>query len=170
MPLTDLVPAAFGLLLHVPDRANIPTPLRPGDFNLDAFPDLLLVVANSTAHDGGLLAGSRGTQAKILENVPCSRGLAGCSGNAERTFKLGGGKGWEVFDQIWDTTGASWIDIDEDVGHLCRPALLTLRGAWISCFNVGARKRNTKSPLSATIYITMPSSSRLTVSDILKYC
>lgn len=29
---------------------------------------------------------------------------------------LGQGKGWEALDEIWDVTGASWLDVDDDVG------------------------------------------------------
>ena len=58
---------------------------------------------------------------RILENVPCGKGVAGCATDRRvpgaRGFKDGrGSSGWEVLDDIWDVQGVSWIDIDDDVG------------------------------------------------------
>ena len=48
--------------------------------------------------------------------MPCGKGVAGCGGKKDgRGFKVGSGTGWEVLDDIWDTTGASWLDVDDDV-------------------------------------------------------
>lgn len=54
----------------------------------------------------------------MVENVPCGKGIAGCDarGHGRRGLRLAGGKGWEVLNEIWDVSGASWIDIDDDVG------------------------------------------------------
>jgi integrin alpha FG-GAP repeat containing protein 1 len=107
------------LLLHAPGDPSIPLPIRIGDYNVDGFPDLLLTIHNSTAAPGGgVLAGSRkaGTQVKVLENVPCSKGVAGCEGKKDgRGLKVGSGSGWEALDEIWDASGASWLDVDDDV-------------------------------------------------------
>ncbi|ORX36662.1 hypothetical protein BD324DRAFT_626704 [Kockovaella imperatae] len=105
------------LLVNVAKSPSIPLPLRPGDFNLDGFPDLLLTVSNSSAvpHGGVLGGSSTGTQVKILQNVPCARGVAGCGkSNKGRGFAVGNGKGYGDLDHIWDAQGASWIDIDDD--------------------------------------------------------
>jgi integrin alpha FG-GAP repeat containing protein 1 len=85
---------------------------------VDGYPDLLLTVVDPKAKTfSGILGSQEGSQARILRNVACGRGLPGCdAGGQERTFSVGQGKGWEAMEEIWDVTGASWIDIDDDVG------------------------------------------------------
>jgi len=57
-----------------------------------------------------------GHQVRILENEPCGNGVAGCEGRkGGRGFKVGTGSGWEILDDIWDVSGASWLDVDDDV-------------------------------------------------------
>jgi len=117
IPLSSILPTSGDpqLLLHVPGEPNIPLPLRPGDFNVDGFPDLLLTIHNSTAAPG-VITRKAGHQVRVLENVPCGNGVAGCEGRKSgRGFKVGGGSGWEVLDDIWDASGASWLDVDDDV-------------------------------------------------------
>jgi integrin alpha FG-GAP repeat containing protein 1 len=104
------------LLLHVPGEPKIPLPLRPGDFNIDGFPDLLLTIYNSTAAPGGITGRKAGHQVRVLENVPCANSVSGCEGRKNgRGFKVGSGAGWEVLNDIWDVSGASWLDVDDDV-------------------------------------------------------
>jgi integrin alpha FG-GAP repeat containing protein 1 len=78
-----------------------------------------MTIHNSTAApSGGVLAHSRkaGHQVRVLENVPCGKSVAGCEGRGDRRgFSVGSGKGWEVLDEIWDASGASWLDVDDDV-------------------------------------------------------
>jgi integrin alpha FG-GAP repeat containing protein 1 len=117
IPLSSILPSSGDpqLLLHVPGEPNIPLPLRPGDFNVDGFPDLLLTIHNSTAAPG-VITRKAGHQVRVLENVPCGNDIAGCEGrNKGRGFISGGGSGWEVLDDIWDASGASWLDVDDDV-------------------------------------------------------
>ena len=99
--------AIFGsspdMLLHVPDQPLIQLPIRPGDYNIDGFPDLLFVTSQS------------GTRASLVESVPCDKGIAGCNGSEKRGWKVGKGKGWGILDEMTDVTGASWVDIDDDV-------------------------------------------------------
>jgi len=117
IPLSSVLPSSGDpqLLLHVPGEPNIPLPLRPGDFNVDGFPDLLLTIHNSTAAPGALTR-KAGHQVRVLENVPCGNGVAGCEARKNgRGLKVGGGSGWEVLDDIWDASGASWLDVDDDV-------------------------------------------------------
>ena len=110
----------IGLLIHPLTTPSIPLPLRPGDHNIDGFPDLVIIVANSTGSPGGIFGTSRrsGTQVRILENVPCGKGIAGCDSahSTRRGLRVAAGRGWEALDEIWDVSGASWIDIDDDVG------------------------------------------------------
>jgi len=109
------------LLLHVPGEPTIPLPLRPGDFNVDGYPDLLLTIQNSTAAPGKVRGHKAGHQVRVLENVPCGNGVAGCEGRkGGRGFKVGMGNGWGVLDDIWDVSGASWLDVDDDVSIFLR--------------------------------------------------
>jgi integrin alpha FG-GAP repeat containing protein 1 len=123
IPLASILPTSGDpqLLLHVPGDTNIPLPLRPGDYNVDGFPDLLLTIQNSTAAPGSGIINSRktGHQVRILENIPCGKGVPGCEGKKDgRAFKVGSGIGWEALDDIWDANGASWLDVDDDVGSV----------------------------------------------------
>lgn len=115
--LSAIIPGTTGFLLHPPGEPNIPLPLRLGDYDVDGFPDVLAVTSNSTARHGGVFRGSSGTQARVIRNVKCGKGVAGCDehGRGRRGFVLGQGKGWEVLDYYWDVEGASWIDVDDDV-------------------------------------------------------
>lgn len=106
--------------MHPPHDPSIPLPIRVGDYNIDGYPDLLLLFYNITAAPPGPFGGRKsGTQVKILENVACSTsggGVRGCERGHQRGLRLGFGKGWEALDGIWDATGASWMDLDDDVG------------------------------------------------------
>jgi len=102
------------LLLHVPGDPSIQLPFRPGDYNVDGFPDLLMTISNATA-SSGIFGGSKGTQAKIIHNVDCKNGVPGCEGKGRRGFQVGGGKGWKALDRLVDVVGASWVDVDDDV-------------------------------------------------------
>lgn len=75
---------------------------------MDGFPDFLFVTSNGTKS-------SRSTQVKILENVPCAKGIIGCKKGVKRGWRLGHGKGWDALEGITDAVGASWLDLDEDV-------------------------------------------------------
>lgn len=115
--LFQSAPSVPDLLMHAPGDPNVQLPIRPGDFNVDGFPDLLFTISNDTAvHTSGIFGGSKGTQARVLENVPCKKGVPGCAGKQKRGFEVKSGKGWEVLDHLVDVTGASWVDIDDDVG------------------------------------------------------
>jgi integrin alpha FG-GAP repeat containing protein 1 len=104
------------LLLHPPSQPLITLPLRLGDYNVDGYPDLLIVAVDpSTKPANSLFASKEGTEARILRNIPCSRGLPGCDEGQGRTFVVGTGLGWAALDTIWDVTGASWIDIGDNV-------------------------------------------------------
>ncbi|WWC89342.1 uncharacterized protein L201_004263 [Kwoniella dendrophila CBS 6074] len=124
IPLSTLLSVSedstAGILLHPPNSPNIPLPIRPGDYNVDGFPDLLLTVHQTVKRStGGILGGSQDVdQVKVLVNIPCSKNVPGCDKNAKgkRGFKVGSGNGksWEALHSIHDAQGASWIDIDDD--------------------------------------------------------
>lgn len=108
------------LMLHAPGDPSVQLPIRPGDYNVDGFPDLLLTISNATAvTHSGIFGASKGTQVRVLENVGCKKGVPGCSGRAQkRGFHVAGGKGWEALDRVVDATGASWVDLDDDVSAM----------------------------------------------------
>nr|XP_019007302.1 uncharacterized protein I203_00900 [Kwoniella mangroviensis CBS 8507]OCF70763.1 hypothetical protein I203_00900 [Kwoniella mangroviensis CBS 8507] len=104
-----------GFLLHPPNQPDIPLPLRPGDYNVDGFPDLLLTVHTSIKGGNGILGDKEVNQVKILVNTPCGKNIPGCSvKGTKRGFKVGSGKSWAALDGIYDAEGASWIDVDDD--------------------------------------------------------
>lgn len=110
IPLSELLPDSPnpGILLHPPSDSSILLPLRPGDFNVDGFPDFLFIISDDTKS-------SESTQVKILENTPCAKGVIGCKKGTKRGWRLGHGKGWYDLEEITDAVGASWLDLDEDV-------------------------------------------------------
>jgi len=75
---------------------------------------------------------------RILENVPCGNGVAGCEGRkGGRGFKVGTGSGWEILDDFWDVSGASWLDVDDDVSTCVDSEwgmMLMFRVLWTSWF------------------------------------
>ncbi|OWT41807.1 hypothetical protein C362_00168 [Cryptococcus neoformans Bt1] len=109
IPLSELLPDSLnpGILLHPPSDSSILLPLRPGDFNVDGFPDFLFIISDDTKS-------SESTQVKILENTPCAKGVIGCKKGTKRGWRLGHGKGWYDLEEITDAVGASWLDLDED--------------------------------------------------------
>ncbi|WRT66340.1 uncharacterized protein IL334_003295 [Kwoniella shivajii] len=118
IPLTTILSleadSTAGILLHLPGKTHIPLPLRPGDYNVDGFPDLLLTVVTSTK--GGVLGNKEANQVKVLVNVPCGKDVAGCeaSSKGKRGLTAGTGKSWDALNGISDAEGASWIDVDDD--------------------------------------------------------
>lgn len=107
------------LLLHPPNTPNIPLALRTGDYNIDGYPDLLLIISNATAIPASGVFGTAkpGTQIRVLENIRCGKQVPGCDNGQSRSFKVRTGKGWEVLGELWDVTGASWLDVDSDVSN-----------------------------------------------------
>jgi integrin alpha FG-GAP repeat containing protein 1 len=117
VPLVDLFPPSSSdptpslLVFDTTFNPPLPVPVRLGDSDLDGFPDALLV-----------LVGGRGAQKtrtpKLVENVPCDAGVAGCGGREGQD----GARGWkavrkgvDAFERITDARGVSFLDMDEDV-------------------------------------------------------
>ncbi|KAH9170778.1 hypothetical protein EDB89DRAFT_2071520 [Lactarius sanguifluus] len=72
---------------------------RPGDANLDGFPDLLLVTEGHV---------------RLLLSTPCARGVPGCSAPGARRGWREVRKGVEPLASITDARSAVFVDIDED--------------------------------------------------------
>ncbi|XP_021569585.1 T-cell immunomodulatory protein, partial [Carlito syrichta] len=83
-----------------PTEIPIPITLHVGDYNMDGYPDALVILKNTSGSN---------QQAFLLENVPCNN--ASCE-EAQRMFKVY----WELTDlnQIRDAMVATFFDIYED--------------------------------------------------------
>ncbi|KAH8995858.1 hypothetical protein EDB86DRAFT_2920938 [Lactarius hatsudake] len=100
VPIRDLL--QDGVKLQVLDTSFSPAqPVlpRPGDANLDGFPDLLLVTEG---------------RARLLLSTPCARGVPGCSAPGARRGWREVRKGVEPLASITDARSAVFVDIDED--------------------------------------------------------
>lgn len=88
--------------LHVLDTSFSPAqPIlpRPGDANLDGFPDLLLITEGHV---------------RLLLSVPCARGVPGCSVVGARRGWREMRKGVDALSSITDARVAVFVDLDED--------------------------------------------------------
>jgi integrin alpha FG-GAP repeat containing protein 1 len=72
---------------------------RPGDANLDGFPDLLLITEGHV---------------RLLLSVPCTRGVPGCSVAGARRGWREIRKGVDALSSITDARVAVFVDLDED--------------------------------------------------------
>lgn len=113
MPLADLFPPsssapAPGLLVFdTTYDPPLPVPLRAGDADLDGFPDALVVLVNGRG-------AARTRTPKLVMNVPCASGIAGCTGGVARGW-LPARKGVEALESVKDARGVTFLDMDEDV-------------------------------------------------------
>jgi integrin alpha FG-GAP repeat containing protein 1 len=108
LPLDQLIPDIRSpslVMLDTTQTPALPLPLRIGDYNMDGYPDLLAVIA----HGGG-------TQAKLLESLPCRPHHKECA--TGRTFRAPA-KGTAALDVVLDVRVATFFDVDDDV----RPGL-----------------------------------------------
>ncbi|GAA5978759.1 hypothetical protein JCM10908_004473 [Rhodotorula pacifica] len=91
-------------------RGEYPLAAQVGDFNIDGYPDLLIVT--SDPHHS-----KRDKRAQILESVACGKGVAGCTEEdvkkKRRAFRLVE-SGAEALEKITDVESASWVDLDDD--------------------------------------------------------
>ncbi|KAN0105511.1 hypothetical protein V8E52_010950 [Russula decolorans] len=100
VPIGDLLQG--NLKLHVLDTSFSPAqPIlpRPGDANLDGFPDLLLITEGHV---------------RLLLSVPCARGVPGCSVVGARRGWREMRKGVDALSSITDARVAVFVDLDED--------------------------------------------------------
>jgi len=98
------------LLSDVTFTPPIPLGLKPGDADLDGFPDLLAVVVDG--HGDSYTP-------RLLWNIECSRGVPGCDteGKGRRGFKVASGNAIELLEGMTDVRGVGWVDLDEDVSR-----------------------------------------------------
>ncbi|KAJ1675725.1 hypothetical protein EV182_000713 [Spiromyces aspiralis] len=90
-------------------EGSIPNRVHLGDYNLDGYPDMLLVTQGSSKSSQ-----SGNTHIRLLESVPCGSGCSAAATNAgRRTFVLVT-DGLDVLSNINEPTGVAFFDIDED--------------------------------------------------------
>ncbi|GAA6012102.1 hypothetical protein JCM11491_001751 [Sporobolomyces phaffii] len=110
-PIAELVTPPHNLVTTSTSfRGVLPAPPQIGDYNIDGYPDLL-ILASPHAHPSQRVA-------KILQSRPCTP--AHCSPAATRRGRryyelmTGDGAGVEELDKFTDVEGVSWVDLDDD--------------------------------------------------------
>ncbi|GAA5933073.1 FG-GAP repeat domain-containing protein [Sporobolomyces koalae] len=92
-------------------RGLLPTPPRPGDYNIDGYPDLLLLVSPQARSSHRL--------AKLVKSVPCGEDeKEGKCTRAQidkkrRAYQVEE-KGVEELEKFQDVETVSWLDLDDD--------------------------------------------------------
>ncbi|KAF9972369.1 hypothetical protein BGZ73_004537 [Actinomortierella ambigua] len=109
-PLNDVLPRGQRLLLTDPNfRGKLPVSVHVGDFNLDSYPDLLIV---SAENDG---RGNAISQATLLQSVLCTPET--CLPDevaARRRSFVKVVDGADVLNSVQDVRAAAFFDLDED--------------------------------------------------------
>ncbi|KAL1915364.1 uncharacterized protein VTP21DRAFT_6822 [Calcarisporiella thermophila] len=102
-PLKDVVPGKV-LMTDTSFKGVLPVPVRIGDYDLDGYPDLLVVSD----------AGSK-SQVSLLRSVPCSEQVCtpSATANNRRAFTRVT-EGVEELEKITNARAATFLDIDED--------------------------------------------------------
>ncbi|KAK4705610.1 integrin alpha FG-GAP repeat containing protein 1, partial [Phenoliferia sp. Uapishka_3] len=104
IPISTLIPGASLITESTAFRGLLPTPPSIGDYNIDGYPDLLILTSRS---------GNR--VATLLESKPCDRSscTAGQMDKGRRAFKVRT-DGAEVLTKITDAESVHWVDMDDD--------------------------------------------------------
>ncbi|GAA6029384.1 hypothetical protein JCM8097_003650 [Rhodosporidiobolus ruineniae] len=104
IPISSLLPGRSLVTSSTAFRGSFPTPPQIGDYNIDGYPDLLVVTSS----------GSQKT-ATVLQSRPCEKGSC-----EEQEIKKGRrafrvlSEGAEALAKIKDVESASWVDMDDD--------------------------------------------------------
>ncbi|GAA5822622.1 hypothetical protein JCM11251_004321 [Rhodosporidiobolus azoricus] len=106
IPLTSLLPSHHLLLTTPSFRGSFPTPPQIGDYNIDGYPDLLILTTPPTG---------TARVATILQSRPCEKGSC-TTAEAEkgrRAFRVLT-EGADALGKIRDVESVSWVDMDDD--------------------------------------------------------
>ncbi|KAI1320696.1 hypothetical protein EDD11_010230 [Mortierella claussenii] len=110
-PLAGVLPEGQQLLLSDPGfKGKLPVAVHVGDYNLDGYPDLLVV--SGTPGDN-----SRPSSATLLRSVLCSTGDDTCLPSAvaaKRRSFVKVTEGADALNLIQDVRAAAFLDLDED--------------------------------------------------------
>ncbi|BGO97546.1 hypothetical protein RTG_01521 [Rhodotorula toruloides ATCC 204091] len=106
IPISSLLPSHTLVTSSTAFRGSFPTPPQIGDFNIDGYPDLLVLASSK---------GGRDKQAVILQSRPCEKGS--CTEEeikrGRRAFRVLS-EGAEALTKIKDVESATWVDVDDD--------------------------------------------------------
>ncbi|GAA6006356.1 hypothetical protein JCM10207_000615 [Rhodosporidiobolus poonsookiae] len=104
IPISSLLPGHTLVTSSTAFRGHLPTPPQIGDYNIDGYPDLLVLTS----------AGSAKT-ATVLQSRPCEKGSCtdGETKRARRAFRVLS-EGAEALAKLRDVESASWVDMDDD--------------------------------------------------------
>ncbi|KAG0245957.1 hypothetical protein B0O80DRAFT_464011 [Mortierella sp. GBAus27b] len=110
-PLDGVLPPGQQLLLSDPGfKGNLPVTVHVGDYNLDGYPDLLVV--SGTPKDNG-----KPSSASLLQSVLCSSDDGVCMPSAvdagRRSF-VRVTVGADPLNSVQDVRAAAFLDLDED--------------------------------------------------------
>ncbi|KAG0252825.1 hypothetical protein DFQ27_007823 [Actinomortierella ambigua] len=108
--LNDVLPRGQRLLLtDTAFRGKLPVSVHVGDFNLDSYPDLLIVSAENDGRGNAL------SQATLLQSVLCTPET--CRQDevtARRRTFVKVVEGADVLNSVQDVRAAAFLDLDED--------------------------------------------------------
>ncbi|KAL8286465.1 hypothetical protein RQP46_004482 [Phenoliferia psychrophenolica] len=104
IPIATLIPGASLITESTAFRGLLPTPPSIGDYNIDGYPDLLILTSQS---------GSR--IATLLESRPCDKASCtpGETSRGRRAFRVRT-DGAEALTKITDAESVHWMDMDDD--------------------------------------------------------
>lgn len=110
IPISSLIPGSTLLTTSTAFQGHLPTPPAIGDYNIDGYPDILLLTSSGTGRRNVNLLQSRPCDA-----VSCTKGEVKAGRRAFRVVTDGA----EALTKITDAESAHWMDIDDDVSRAC---------------------------------------------------
>ncbi|KAM0792309.1 hypothetical protein ACM66B_004996 [Microbotryomycetes sp. NB124-2] len=104
IPISQLLPGSSLATETTAFRGHFPTPPSIGDYNIDGYPDLLLVTSSNTRREAQLL------QSRPCDSASCTKAEIALKRRAFRVVKDGA----EALFKLQDVESAHWIDVDDD--------------------------------------------------------
>lgn len=105
IPISALIPSASLVTESTAFRGSFPTPPAIGDYNIDGYPDLLIITSHGGARSVNLL------ESRPCDKVSCTPGEIQKGRRALRVVFDGA----EALSKIKDAESAHWVDMDDDV-------------------------------------------------------
>lgn len=105
IPISALIPSASLVTESTAFSGSFPTPPSIGDFNIDGYPDLLIITSHAGARSVNLL------ESRPCDKVSCTPGEMQKGRRAFRVVFDGA----EALTRIKDAESAHWVDMDDDV-------------------------------------------------------
>ncbi|GAA5984638.1 hypothetical protein JCM11641_004548 [Rhodosporidiobolus odoratus] len=106
IPISTLLPGQSLITTSPSFRGSFPTPPQVGDYNIDGYPDLLLLTSSGSHR-----------RANLLQSRACEEKGSGCTEEetkrGRRTFRVVT-EGAEALTGVKDVESAHWVDMDDD--------------------------------------------------------